>query len=68
MDLPRLFLIFSITSFVMLAPFAITLALHSEKLRYNLSYLGICALSFALWALSQYEPAPMARIAQDEVL
>lgn len=58
MDLPpRLFLIFSVTSFVMLAPFAITFALHSEKLRYNLSYLGICALSFALWALSQYEPA-----------
>jgi hypothetical protein len=68
MDLPRLFLIFSVTSFVMLAPFAITLALHSEKLRYNLSYLGICALSFALWALSQYEPAPMASIAQDEAL
>lgn len=68
MDLPRLFLNFSVTSFVMLAPFAITFALHSEGQRYNLSYLGICALPFALWALSQYEPAPIARIAQNEVL
>jgi hypothetical protein len=55
MDLPRLFLTFSVTSFIMLAPFVITFAIHSEKLRYNFSYLGICALSFALWALSEYE-------------
>ena len=55
MNLQRLFLTFSITSFVMLAPFVFTVALHSEKLRYNFSYLGICALSFALWALSRYE-------------
>ena len=68
MDLPRLFLTFSVTSFVMLAPFAITFALHSEKLRYNLSYLGICTLSFALWALSQYERNALAlRVAPIEI-
>jgi hypothetical protein len=55
MDLPRLFLTFSITSFVMLAPFVVTFALHSEKLRFNFSYLSVCALSFSLWALSRYE-------------
>jgi hypothetical protein len=59
MNLPRLFLTFSITSFVMLAPFAVTFALHSERLRYNLSYLGVCALSFSLWALSRYEHTSM---------
>jgi hypothetical protein len=55
MNFPRLFLTFSITSFVMLAPFVVTFALHSEKLRYNFSYLSICTLSFSLWALSRYE-------------
>jgi len=55
MDLPRLFLVFSIASFVMLAPFVVTFALHSEKLRYNFSYLSVCALSFSLWALTRYE-------------
>jgi hypothetical protein len=55
MDLPRLFLTFSVTSFVMLAPFVVTFALHSERLRYNFSYLSVCTLSFSLWALSQYE-------------
>ena len=59
MNLPRLFLTFSITSLVMLAPFVVTFALHSEKLRYNFSYLGVCALSFSLWALSRYEQAFM---------
>jgi hypothetical protein len=55
MNLPRLFLIFSISSFVMLAPFVITFALHAEQLRYAFFYLSICALSYSLWALSQYE-------------
>ncbi|MGD0445991.1 MAG: hypothetical protein ABSA39_18810 [Edaphobacter sp.] len=55
MNLPRLFLLFSISSFVMLAPFAITFALHSEQLRYVLSYLSLSALSFSLWTLSRYE-------------
>ena len=54
-DLPRLFLTFSLTSFVMLAPFVVTFALQSEKLRYNFSYLSVCALSFSLWALFRYE-------------
>jgi hypothetical protein len=55
MNLPRLLLNFSITSFIMLAPFVVTFALHSEKLRYSFSYLSVCALSFSLWALSRYE-------------
>ncbi len=60
MNLSRLFLTFSIASFVMLAPFVITFALHSEKLRSNFSYLGVCALSFTLWALSRYERLSMS--------
>jgi hypothetical protein len=55
MNLPRLFLIFSISTFVMLAPFAITFALHAQQLRYVFSYLSLSALSFSLWALSRYE-------------
>jgi hypothetical protein len=54
-NLPRIFLTWSIASFVMLAPFVVSFALHSEKLRYNFSYLGVCTLSFSLWALWQYE-------------
>jgi hypothetical protein len=57
MDLPRLFLIFSIAAFVMLAPFVITFALVSEKLWFNFSYLSIASLSVGLWALSRYEQA-----------
>ncbi|WP_433983813.1 hypothetical protein RBB78_24300 [Tunturiibacter empetritectus] len=59
MNLPRLLLTFSITSFVMLAPFVVTFALHSEKLRYNFAYLSVCTLSFSLWALSRYERISM---------
>ena len=59
MNLPRLFLTFSITSFVMLAPFVVTFALHSEKLRYNFSYLSVSTLSFCLWALWRYERISM---------
>jgi hypothetical protein len=55
MDLPRFFLIFSIASFIVLAPSVATLVLSSEKLRYVLSYLSICTLSFSFWALSRYE-------------
>jgi hypothetical protein len=55
MDLPRLFLIFSIATFVMLAPFVISFALVSEKLWFNFSYLAICSLAICLWALSRYE-------------
>jgi len=55
MNLPRLFLIFSIASFVLLAPFVITFALHSEKLRYNFAYLSVSVLAFSLWAFSHYE-------------
>ena len=60
MNFQRLFLIFSITSFVMLAPFVVTYSLHSEKLRFNFSYLGICTLSFSLWALARYERISMS--------
>jgi hypothetical protein len=55
MDLPRLFLIFSAATFVMLAPFVVTFALHSEKLRYAFFYLSVSTVSFSLWALSRYE-------------
>ena len=53
LNLPRIFLIFSATSFVMLAPFVVTFALHG--LWQRLSYLSVCVLPFALWALSRYE-------------
>jgi hypothetical protein len=55
MTFSRVLLAFSVASFVMLAPFVVTFALHSERLRYNFSYLGVCTLSFCLWALSRYE-------------
>ncbi|WP_433967336.1 hypothetical protein [Tunturiibacter gelidiferens] len=55
MDLPRLFLIFGAATFVMLAPFVVTFALHSDKLRYAFFYLSVSTLSFSLWALSRYE-------------
>jgi hypothetical protein len=55
MDLPRLFLSFSAATCVMLAPFVVTFALHSDKLRYAFFYLSVSTLSFSLWALSRYE-------------
>jgi hypothetical protein len=55
----RLLLTFSITSFVMIAPFVLSFALHSEKMRLNFSYLCVCALAFFLWALSRYELMPL---------
>ncbi len=58
MNLPRLLLTFSITSFVMLAPFVVSYVLHSEKLHSNFSYLSVSVLSFSLWALSRYEILP----------
>jgi hypothetical protein len=55
MNLPRLFLIFSASCFVMLAPFVATFSLHSDKLRYAFFYLSVSSLSFTLWAFWQYE-------------
>jgi hypothetical protein len=55
MDIPRLFLVFSIASFVMFAPFAVTFALSSVQHRNAFSYLSVCALPFSLWVLSEYE-------------
>jgi hypothetical protein len=55
MDMRRLFLIFSISSFAMIAPPVVTLAVHMRKLPYECSYLSISVLSFSLWALSRYE-------------
>jgi hypothetical protein len=60
MDLPRLFLLFSISSFVILAPPVLTLGLHSGMLPSELSYLAVTVLSFSLWALSQYERTTLA--------
>jgi hypothetical protein len=54
MDLPRLFLAFSVSSFVMLAPFVVTVATHTGNPS-NFSYLALSTLPFALWALSRYE-------------
>lgn len=54
-DLPRLFLIFSLAGFIMLAPFVFTFAHHSQMLRYAFFYLSAPCLSFTLWALSRYE-------------
>jgi hypothetical protein len=55
MDLPRLFLIFGAATFVMLSPFVVTFALHSDQLRYAFFYLSVSTLSLSLWALSRYE-------------
>jgi hypothetical protein len=55
MNIPRLFLIFSASSFVMLAPFVATFSLHAKQLRYAFFYLSTSALSYSLWALYQYE-------------
>ena len=54
-DVPRLFLLFSISLFVVLAPPIIALAFHQRALPYECSYLSVSVLSFSLWALSRYE-------------
>ena len=53
MDLSRVFLVFSVASFVMLAPFAAAFAMHGLPQR--LAYLSVCSMAFSLWALSRYE-------------
>jgi hypothetical protein len=58
MDLPRLLLTFCLTSLIVLAPFVVSFAITSAKLRFNFSYLSVCVLSFVLWALSRYEGMP----------
>jgi len=58
MDVPRLFLLFSISLFVVLAPPIFALALHQRALPYECSYLSVSMLSFSLWALSRYEQDP----------
>jgi hypothetical protein len=55
MNLPRLFLFFSVATFILLAPFVATFALYSYMLRYAFFYLSVSTLSFSLWALSRYE-------------
>jgi hypothetical protein len=55
MNLPRLFLLFSVATFILLAPFVATFALYSYMLRYAFSYLSVSTLPFSLWALSRYE-------------
>ena len=55
MILPRLFLFFSMATFILLAPFVVTFALYSSMLRYAFFYLSVSTLSFSLWALSRYE-------------
>ena len=53
MDLSRVFLVFSVASFVMIAPFAAAFAMHGLPQR--LAYLSVCSMAFSLWALSRYE-------------
>jgi hypothetical protein len=67
MDLPRLFLIFSAATSVMLAPFVVTFALHSDKLRYAFFYLSVSTLSFSIWALSRYEHSQRAHLTRFSV-
>jgi hypothetical protein len=55
MDLRRVFFVFSLSSFSMLAPPIAALAIHMGKLPYECSYLSISTLSFCFWALSKYE-------------
>ena len=52
MDLPRLFLVFSVATFVMLGPPIASLALNGIN---ELHYLAICVLPFSLWALARFE-------------
>jgi hypothetical protein len=73
MDMQRLFLIFSASAFVMIAPFVAATAIHAGRPTYELSYLAASVLAFGLWAFSRYErsleaiaeaadmQAPMAR-------
>ncbi len=55
MNMPRLFLLFSIALFVVLAPPIIALTLHNRMLPYECSYFSISAISYSLWVLSRYE-------------
>jgi hypothetical protein len=55
MNLPRLFLLVGVATFILLAPFVVTFALYSDQLRYAFFYLSVSTLSFSLWALSRYE-------------
>jgi hypothetical protein len=61
MDIGRLFLIFSLSSFVMLAPPIAMLTIHMGKLPYECSYFAVSVLSFSLWALSRYERISLAK-------
>jgi hypothetical protein len=56
MNLPRLFLFFSVATFILLAPFVATFALYSSMLRYAFFYLCLDPLLFALGALELREP------------
>jgi hypothetical protein len=73
MNLPRLFLFFSVATFILLAPFVATFALYSYMLRYAFFYLSVSTLSFSLWALSRYEslafptPIPLAPLKSEKL-
>jgi len=70
MNLTRLFLFFSAATFILLAPFVLTFALYSDKLRYAFFYLSVSTLSFSLWALSRYEnlaPPPLSPLESEKL-
>lgn len=55
MSLDRLFLVFALSTCLVVLPPIITLAIHAGRLPYECSYLAICALPYGLWAFSRYE-------------
>jgi hypothetical protein len=55
MNLRRVFLIFSCSAFVILAPPVFGLVLLAHRLLYELSYFALFVLPISLWALSCFE-------------
>jgi hypothetical protein len=58
MDLPRVFLLLSLSTLILLAPFAISFAAHGIWQR--MSYLAMCFMPLGLWVLSRFERAEAA--------
>jgi len=58
MNLPRLFGVFSFASLLIIAPPVLSLAVHEGRPVYDISYLAISILSFALWGMSRLEELP----------
>jgi hypothetical protein len=61
MDVPRLYLIFGLASFVMLFPSVATFAPHAD---YAFIYLAVSCLSLGLWTFSSYERRNLPPVVQ----